>query len=745
MDLIEEFRMIPALIHKGFRSVAWHLGFRRFGDSYGRSRAKMSAETPEYPARDPQKLRITADALIAELRLLGNTFDPLELISRVSLHHLLSTPEDAPTPHTQSEAQLEYLLSLFLSAPFPVACTKPSPRETQQCIDLLADFHGQATIYYVLSADSKNGNPWETQMILTQRLQTLHVRGDSYAKHYRQSFQAIATSHDPFLRQHYGFDSAQLLAAIEHVDASVQEAIGHAFEKARDSMTPLAEAFERFDKEGIKPDDPRVKAWAEAHREEATDFRTEIDSFGGPEIFEIAPRDATEAAILNLLAIQFGENSDFWSKFPKWLGWPLNPSLITKRPILLHAGKFYAFHLPLLSRNALALAEGLIQRADAGYWQNTFLSRRDNYVEAEAVRLIAGMLPGCLSYPNLYYDYTEAGQTRRAELDGLILYDDCLLIVEVKASGLSDAARRGAPDSLQSDLTASLDKAYSQATRVLTVVRSAAEIPFSDERGAEILRIKFADYRHVFLISVTREHFASLATQLHIIRKLGLIQGVEWPWAVCLDDLRVIAEMTDYAVVFLQYLTRRVAVNQHETLATVDELDLFGLFYSNGLYAEELPKFAEATMVMLTGYSDRFDEYYRDLERGGSPSKPRIPLPERVGRLFATLQKFRPRHFVSACLHLLTYGSEAHDHLANGIKTAERGFAKHRGTLVVVGNKESPEAPVILLACAGEGTHLETDLLTRAKAHKDKIGSKEGVAIIWQPPLTSGKIRIHLL
>lgn len=663
---------------------------------------------------DPNALRTAVDAHIARLRRLAEKNNPLELLSRVALHHLL-VPENGAAPHQQSEAQVEYLLSLFLAAPFPAGSVTPTPAVIQECLDQLAEFHGQATVYYALNSKAKSGAEHETEMILLQRLQTLHVRGDAYFKHYRQTYEGIAGSHDEFLRRHYGFSAQEFWETLESIHHRVQDSIGEAFAK----LQPLLE----------DPD----KAQAA------------IDQFGGPAVFAVAPLDPREEVIFRELSLGFGDNAAFWNQIPAWRGWPMNPTLVPERPLVRHEDKYYAFHLPLLLRQGLVLVEALIRRADAGYWQNTFLQRRDDYVEAEAVRLISGMLPGCQSFSNLYYHYAEAGETRRAELDGLIVYDDCLLVVEVKASGLSDAARRGAPDSLRTDLTASLDKAYAQAQRVLTVVRSTDEVTFTDETGTEVVRLRFAEFRRFFLVSVTREHFAALATQLHIVRKLGLIQGAEWPWAVSLDDLRVISEMMEFGIVFLQYLTRRVAVNQHEKLATIDEIDLLGLFFENGLYPEALPRFEEGTMVMLTGFSDRFDDYYRGLARARTAEKPRLPIPQRLRRLLGTLEKFRPRHFTSAGLHILAFDSVLHEQLEQGIPRAEKGLSKNRETLCVMGNDKVPAAPIVILGCAGEGTELEARLNARAKEHKAKRGAEAGVFIVWQPPLTSGKLRVHLL
>jgi hypothetical protein len=97
------------------------------------------------------------------------------------------------------------------------------------------------------------------------------------------------------LRHHFGFASAQLKAAIEHVSASFQQTIDRAFEKTGFSVAPLAETFERFEAEGVAPDGPRVAAGAESYRVEASAFRAELDCFRGPEILTVVSRDAAEA------------------------------------------------------------------------------------------------------------------------------------------------------------------------------------------------------------------------------------------------------------------------------------------------------------------------------------------------------------------------------------------------------------------------------------------------------------------
>ena len=156
---------------------------------------------------------------------------------------------------------------------------------------------------------------------------------------------------------------------------------------------------------------------------------------------------------------------------PKWRGWPLNPSAIFVRPLLKHGGHFYLFHVPLVERSALKLLEQIIKDADEAYWQQSFLPKRDRYLESTSLELLRNLLPGCRSFQGLYYDCVDDGLQKRAEVDGLLIFDDTLLIC--RSQGI-EVHGRGAIKRLKSDVEAIVDN---QAHRVLDLARSAPIAP----------------------------------------------------------------------------------------------------------------------------------------------------------------------------------------------------------------------------------------------------------------------------
>jgi len=704
------------------------------------------------PARSAPD-RAPVDAHIARLIEMGRTTNPLQLLSAATFQHLLhrESAEGGVERGDGSEAQVEYLMSLLLAQPFPAAPRERTEADVDECLGRLEDAYQRASVYYAVTSGARARGPEEEELIASLRMDTMHVRGAGYRQHLDWLFQEIAAPHDAALRAAVGFDSAQLADAIAYVGLTVQRALDQANQvrnETREALYALTAS-----ESGQPADRPAVHALALSH-DFAAQHPAEVEAALGafrrmslPELFAVAPRHGVEALIFDRLALRFGDNVAFVAGIPRWPGWPLNPTRIRARPLIAHAGRFYVFHLPLLARGALGIVEEILKDANPGYWQNRFLRHRDDWVESTAVDLVAGMLPGCAPYKNLYYDCVVDGANVHTEVDGLIVYDDTLLIVEVKASALGDDARRGAPEAIADALRDSLDKAYRQAHRVLDLVRTRDEVRFTDERGAERLRLRFRDFRRHFLISVTRESLGSFATRLHLTRSLGFIQGVEWPWAVSLLDLRIIGELVDRPSLFLHYLVRRLAANEVTALAAQDEIDLFGYFLAGQLFFDGTDE-RTATHIMPFGFDEEINTYFEAQAAGRElPARPAMQLPAGFCAVLSMLEQARPRNFVTACLDLLSYNGATYAQVAENVPGIEEAL-RHRGACrqLTLGNPEDASLPVIVLSCCQLGTLQEMQARLQIGANKlRRFPRHRATVILWEPPLSSNHCRVELM
>ncbi|MCF2138400.1 MAG: hypothetical protein K9W43_14305, partial [Candidatus Thorarchaeota archaeon] len=234
--------------------------------------------------------------------------------------------------------------------------------------------------------------------------------------------------------------------------------------------------------------------------------------------------------ILKAISCSFGNNNAFIG-YEKWRGWPTNDTIISERPIIKVGETYYIFSPTMLIRNRVEIIEALLEQYSPDYYQKQYLPARDSYVENTALNLFQNLLPNSSIYKNLFY-YIGKDKSKRVELDGLILYDDCLLLIEAKAGMLPQPARRGSIKGLKHKAKHILREAHSQALRALDYIQSSSKVRFVDRNGNHIASVERDRFKHIYLIIVTFEPMFVLTSHLSSVKRLGLLAGENWPWAV---------------------------------------------------------------------------------------------------------------------------------------------------------------------------------------------------------------------
>lgn len=693
-------------------------------------------DSPKLSEEKAQKARDEINAKINELLSIGQQYDPLGVLSRVCLHLLFSfDPEHRDKGSEQGEAVAEFLLSLYAAQPYPNTPEPPSPPVIQRCLDLIEDTLQQASVYHTLFSRGKGLDRNEEQVSIELRLHTLHVRGDAYFEHTVTDFLALCAPHDGFLKEHFGFTSAELLDTSLHAEKTILNAVN----------VERGANFDEYDR--LESESRTIPASDTAKREDmarrASAWWEQFNQLGGPQLFRLQSRHAADESVFRQLSLEFGGNAAFLTGMPKWRGWPLNPSRVSLRPLLRHGDNYYAFHPQLFARSASQVVENLINEADETYWREKFLPQRDAYVEREALALLARALPGCRNHATLFYEVIEEGNPKWVEADGLVEYGDALFIVEAKAGSLHRSAQRGAIPRFRKDAEECIDYAYHQALRTERYIQDRKVAIFYDEDRKERVRVRGHNYRHFFLVCVVREQFVPLPVQLPLLRQLGFLAGGRWPWIVSLSDLRVITEVVQRPTLLPFYLLRRLQANEHAKLQVIDELDLFMHFLDQGLYFKGDKNFEQSTHYALSGFTEKLDQYYRQRYAGGRDVQPpRMKLPAELERLLTALETARPPFFVSAALAILQYDSKGREQMAEAIPGLESRFLEARVVRLLALNSHDADASGIILACAPAGTPQETPALHRAYQLAAKHNIKNGVLILWDPPLERHRFTI---
>lgn len=634
---------------------------------------RVRRERPEFKKEIDRKIREV-------LSLIGQ-FEPLELLATVSVKNCFTDPEKyKETTHEGRECYVEYAQSLVLSE----KRKEELPHATKEAIDkfnsLLAEIYNDVLWYFGYEVTEGKRNEVEEELRFISILRYLFVRGDSFSEHHVDMIRDIFKSHDPFFEKHYGFNSSKIILAIQEIEEQLLNNLRQQTEIIS-LLHELHELFKEFvDKEGLDSfssiDICREKYLALPIVQGKKKKLDEIHHNINRNPFEIHPTKSVPVKLLKVLSSRFGDNSSFVT-FEKYPAWPTNDSVIYDRPLIEDNGQFYCFSPLLLFRNMGNILESWIQNKNDSYYRSTYQKKRAEYLENKALEYLKNILPGAKVFGKLFYYLEEDGARKRVEIDGLILYDENLFIIEAKAGGLSTSARRGGLERMKRDVAELIDNAYKQALCTERYITDTADPVFEYEDGSKAVVLKDKEkYKNMYLVNVTLQNLAQLSIRLNSLKSFNLIEGKEWPWSVFINDLRVISELIEFPSEFLHFLQRRIKANDYPQFDAKDELDFLMFYFYEGLYFEN-GVLKNLDRYTPHGYTEDLDRYYDYVAgRVSSGKKPRLKIPEEYKNLITELESTGKDRFTKVTTTLLSFNSETQQMILDNLKKAQETSEK---------------------------------------------------------------------
>lgn len=600
---------------------------------------------------------------IRRLILLIKQFEPFDLLTSVSLRNIYSNPETyREITHEGKESFVEYAQSLIIGIKRNSKVKEPSKDEIEEFNNLISEIFHDVLWYFGTEVVEEKRSAVEEEMRFISMSTYLLLRGDSYSEHHMDLVREIFQEHDNFLKKHIGFDTSYVINAVENIEQQLTENLLNEI-KISKYMNVLHKLYQEFiEKEGRDSfkslEDCKNKFYSEPN---VMEKKKELDVIFGKlkkNICEITPTDVTSSKLLKLLSSQLGDNSTF-IEFNKSPAWPTNDSNIYEAPLIEDNGKFYCFAPQVLNRNIGNIIEGWIRQADKQYFITDYQEKRARLLEKKGIEYLSKILPGAEVYENLYYTINENGKSKRVETDGLIIYDENLLIIEAKSGSLSTSAKRGGLERMKNDLSELLGSAYEQAlrTKKYIVTEAVPTFEYKDKSIAKVIKNK-NKYRNIFLVNITMQNLGHFATHLNSLKSIKLIQGKEWPWSVFINDLRVISEIMESPTEFLHYLQRRIKVNDYPQFRAIDELDFLMFYLNDGLFVEDI-NLKDVSMFTLGGYTEKLDRYY-DFKAGyvSSGEKPKLNISAEFKNFISLIESTGKFGFTRVTTTLLSFDSE---------------------------------------------------------------------------------------
>ena len=208
---------------------------------------------------------------------------------------------------------------------------------------------------------------------------------------------------------------------------------------------------------------------------------------------------------------------------------------------------------------------------------NEYARNKGKYLEIFTENVIRKILKDAGIFYNI--EYRENKQDRECDL--LVIYDQIILIIEIKGRAFKDVSKMGARQYLKQDLNDNIYKAYEQATRMEEYLKKNKNVTLRcGEKEKVVLNIQNTDKFRIFKIGITLENFRTYAVQYkEFIEDVGndmVFLGI--------GDLNFMSKYFRYQTEFIHYISQRIKVNKYiEKFYLYDELYLFSEYKINNL------------------------------------------------------------------------------------------------------------------------------------------------------------------
>ena len=204
---------------------------------------------------------------------------------------------------------------------------------------------------------------------------------------------------------------------------------------------------------------------------------------------------------------------------------------------------------------------------------------KSDYLETKSLEVFRTIFPKAKIYSTLFYQSLDGKQ---CELDGLIQYDNCILLIEAKSGSLTKVAKNGGVQRLKKIIQENIEYAGYQANRAKEYILNNEKPIFKDEKKRIILEIDKNGIENIYLINITMDYFSELSVNLNQLKMLGYYKYNDFPWSVSLSDLRVISDFIEFPNQLLHYIYFRGKFNNKVLIPQyfkhIYELDLFGFY-----------------------------------------------------------------------------------------------------------------------------------------------------------------------
>ena len=357
-------------------------------------------------------------------------------------------------------------------------------------------------------------------------------------------------------------------------------------------------------------------------------------------------------------------NPFFPNTFEEAKSAPWDYNTMSERPLISDGTDFWLV-VPYLFRRNLYYTFYFDIMGDKAY-KPTFEKGRGSYLERKVAEYLRRIFPASAVLLNPGYpDGNEFS-------DVLILHDGKIIIVQCKGKALTRQAHIGlSAEAIRSDIQKAVKDAIDQGVRCRKYLEASNKASLV-YRGTSF-SIDMEMVTQIEIVAVTLMPLHMMATRIREVEKdLRMPHSEFLGWAVALGDLDIVTDICHSPARFLQYIRRRLLLEEGDIRVHGDEMDLLGFFLTQGLWMKD-ERFAETDVLAISGFSNTIDEYvFRRWDCNETLDKLGIERPDGFYALIEGIEKLDQFHRTDCAIIVLELSSSASERLMHVVKLTKQ-------------------------------------------------------------------------
>lgn len=592
---------------------------------------------------------------IKKIREKVSKCDPIQLLSFSADNTLIGfinclSKSEISNDHINRST--EYIQSIFISSPQTKTETEDTdPSEKfYQIINEIDNLHSMIRqFYFSFAANIKelypDINDSTIELMIEAQLMYL-VRGHRYQIFELEYYENLLTEHNDIFLELFDISSKDIINGIKNLQYSLTQGKLDVFK----SLYNLFEDFQSSNKTNKKF----------SHEKETEQYDI-IDKCLGTKLRNVYEVTGWPDSLLDELSWELNDHHLNFYDGTDFSGWPVTYLPVFKRPFIKIDEQYYCFDYYVFIDNFYRVIQKTITRVKPQYnWKDKQQVASEKMVE----NIFKSILPNCLTFTSNYYPINNS-KKKFAENDLIIIYDEVLIIVEVKAGSFVYTSPMEDFENHIKSYKSLIEKADHQCKRTKDYLQQYGSTKIFDQNYNIKSTIDMNTVSKIYMLSITIDNINTFAAKAEKISFLNLNDSTI---SIGVDDLMVYREYFDSPLTFLHFLEQRTLATKETKLTLNDELDHLGMYIKHNCYTLQLRDTNDYSKINFYGYRADLDNYFNKLYHPQlNPIKPTQILPDIFCEMINWLDNSNISKRVSMANYLLNFSTEAKEQLSESI------------------------------------------------------------------------------